>query len=378
MSQAGANGVLVNSESAQYHLPSTTWVKGELLHDLSPTIADPRKDLTRSTGTILFDRLEWFARVHAQLGKGEPVVGRAWNQGLRLWLFLNLAKDGTATALGNWYSMAFRPVFCGEGSEAQKHQLLFALAKRLARAKRSPSRITLSPVPRIDGSSNLITSAFRKAGWFVQRRQSSTSWTANVAGVCFDDYWAARPSQLRNTYQRKLKNSTITAEILTRFDEAAWSAYENVYADSWKPREGSMDFLRDLAKAESNAGCVRLGLAKLDGEVVAAQFWTVDNGRAYIHKLAYRESAKAHSPGTILSVAMFKHVIDNDHVDVIDYGTGNDAYKAAWMDSVAPLDTIMLFNRRKLRGLIYAACETLTSLVHKPGPPQAKSRKEKC
>ena len=40
------------------------------------------------------------------------------------------------------------------------------------------------------------------------------------------------------------------------------------------------------------------------------------------------------SPGTLLSAALFQHVIDVDGVDLIDFGTGNDAYKSEWMEDV--------------------------------------------
>ena len=31
---------------------------------------------------------------------------------------------------------------------------------------------------------------------------------------------------------------------------------------------------------------------------------------------------------------MFQHAIDVDHVDLIDFGTGNDGYKREWMEDV--------------------------------------------
>ena len=46
--------------------------------------------------------------------------------------------------------------------------------------------------------------------------------------------------------------------------------------------------------------------ARAEGEAVAAQFWTVEDGTAYIHKLAHLESAKALSAGTTLSAALFE------------------------------------------------------------------------
>jgi len=62
--------------------------------------------------------------------------------------------------------------------------------------------------------------------------------------------------------------------------------------------------------------------------------WTVEGGTAFIHKLAHRESAKALSPGSVLSAALFRHVIDEDRVATIDFGTGDDPYKRDWMEEV--------------------------------------------
>ena len=119
------------------------------------------------------------------------------------------------------------------------------------------------------------------------------------------------------------------------------------------------------SKAKSDTGCYRLGLARLDGHVIAAQFWTVCESVADIHKLAHREEFKELSPGTILSVALFRHVIDLDKVSSIDFGTGNDRYKADWMDRSDPLDTIRLYKKRSPVALFAAAREKLSALVHK-------------
>jgi CelD/BcsL family acetyltransferase involved in cellulose biosynthesis len=89
-----------------------------------------------------------------------------------------------------------------------------------------------------------------------------------------------------------------------------------------------------LAEAEGAAGRRRLAVAASEGKPVAAQLWTVENGVAWIHKLAHDEGAKRHSPGTLLSHALFCHVIDVDGVHEVDFGTGNDGYKRDWMEQV--------------------------------------------
>ena len=92
-------------------------------------------------------------------------------------------------------------------------------------------------------------------------------------------------------------------------------------------------------------------MARKDGSPLAVQLWLVENGEATIHKLAYREDAKELSPGTILGEAMFRRAIDRDRVRVIDYGTGDDAYKRDWMEERRPLWRLQAFNPGTLRGL---------------------------
>jgi Acetyltransferase (GNAT) domain len=340
------------------------WVKGELLSEIGAAGVDPSAQLTRDAQALLFDRQDWFARVEKHLPSHVPIIARAASEGALCWLML-ARQGGRAEALANWYSMAFRAVFAGDPSAPAKHLMLTAMARRLARMRPSLSRITLSPVPRADGSAALIARAFQKSGWFVEVSQSSTSWTANVSGLSFNDYWAARPGQLRSTLKRKVGKAAFETRIFDRFDAEAWADYEAVYADSWKPEEGAPAFLRAMAEAEGAAGCLRIGICRIDGVAVAAQFWTVENGVAYIHKLAHRTSAHDLSPGTILSAALFRHVIDVDHVSIIDFGTGDDPYKADWMDESAPLDRVTAYNLRTADGLAGAAKAKLSGLVRR-------------
>ena len=94
--------------------------------------------------------------------------------------------------------------------------------------------------------------------------------------------------------------------------------------------------LRAFAQSEAEAGRLRFGLALAEGEPIAAQFWTVENGTAYIHKLAHLESHRKLSAGTTLTTALFEHVIDCDNVDLVDFGTGDQPYKRDWMGSTRP------------------------------------------
>ncbi len=336
------------------------WVKGELFDDLDAAGAVAQGRLDREHQPHLYDRLEWFRLLWAYCPPGrKPLIARARADNAEAWLFLARTRASAASGLANWYSMAFRPVYAGGPDETVRRALLQAIAKRL---KPGLSRIDLAPVPERDGHADLIVAAFRRAGWLAFSYVKYGNWLIETAGLSFEEYWAARPGNLRSTLERKAKKFAVGTTVYTAFDPTAWAAYEAIYAESWKDEEGTPTFLRALAEAEGAAGSLRLGIARLNGEAVAAQFWTVDHGRAIIHKLAYREDAKEASPGTILSAAMFRHALDIDKVDQIDFGSGADAYKADWMEWCDDLHAIALFNPRTIGGLAGAAREALSQL----------------
>jgi CelD/BcsL family acetyltransferase involved in cellulose biosynthesis len=63
---------------------------------------------------------------------------------------------------------------------------------------------------------------------------------------------------------------------------------------------------------------------------LAAQMWVVRATWAAVLKLAHDENAKALSPGTVLTAAMTRTLIEQDGVTELDFGRGDDDYKAAW------------------------------------------------
>ena len=321
----------------------------ELFDSLEAAAADAGGALDRSASP--FDRLAWFRLVEAHCPPpGRPLVARARRgDGAAAWLFL--ARQGRrAEAWRCWYSLRFGLIGAEEGAEP----IARILRKRL-------SRLEIAPV----AGPRALALAFRRAGWIVFLEHATISWQAETAGKDFAAYWAARPGKLRSTAQRKAKAAGLEIELHRVFDPAAWSAYEEVYAASWKPEEGAPAFLRAFAEQEGEAGRLRLGIARKDGRPLAAQLWTVDGGTAWIHKLAYREDSKSLSPGTVLSMAMFRAALDEDRVERIDYGTGDDAYKRDWMDERRILWRLEAFNPMSPAGLAGAARAGLSALVRR-------------
>lgn len=328
--------------------------------DIEAVAADAGGALDRTAQRHLHDRLEWFRLAEAY----RPSQGRAriWRAddgaGGRAWLFLSVNRGGGAEALALWYTLAFRPVFAGEGDRV-------ALIAAIARALRDEhiGALSLAPVPEADGTLELLREGFAAAGWWTRSREETVNWVADTEDRDFASYWRARPGQLRSTTARKARAAELDIAIHRSFDGDAWTAYEQVYAASWKPAEGSPPFLRALGRVEGAAGTLRLGIARHDGQPVAAQLWTVENGVATIHKLAYVDAARELSPGTLLSAAMFGAAIDGDHVGLIDYGTGDDGYKADWMDRARPLYRFTAFDLRRPRGLLAFCRAAVRALV---------------
>ena len=312
-----------------------------LFETLDAVAADAGEALGRYAQPGLFDRLNWFRLLERHCPPpGKLTVLRAQAGDRRAWLLLAVDHP-SAEPYAAWYSLRFGPI--GDQSD----DVMTALAAAL----RDGGLVSVMLAPMEDPEP--LRRGLRAAGWltFVE---PTVSWRIATDGQDFEAYWARRPGKLRSTAKRRAKAAALDVSIHDRFDAAAWADYEAVYRASWKPDEGSFPFLRALAEQEGAAGTLRLGIARKEGRPLAAQVWTVENGEAIIHKLAYAEDAKALSPGTILSAEMFRRVLDEDQVRSIDYGNGDELYKADWMAERRILWRLEAYNPRSPRGLIGA------------------------
>ena len=269
-----------------------------------------------------FDRLAWWRALAEECGI-RPLLAVARDGKARAVLPLRREQDALQE-LGNWYSFRVAPIV-SQGADAVA--LLSTIARDIGERA---GRIVLSKVSEEDAA--ILAEAFRAAGWFATMTPCDVNHVLRVNGRTYAEYLAGRPGQVRTTLKRKA--GKVEVRLLTQFDDAAWDAYEAIYARSWKPEEGSPAFLRRFAREEGATGRLRFALALAEGQPVAAQFWTVEAGTAFIHKLAHVEEAKPLSPGTTLSAALFEQVIDRDGVTLVDFGTGNDGYKRDWMEEV--------------------------------------------
>jgi Acetyltransferase (GNAT) domain len=296
-----------------------------------------------------FDRLDWFEALHASaFPEQRPLIAEAVLDDMRAWLFLLHREDGRLTTLANWYSFVARPQFAGSPDSRARGVLISAIAAALRKAS---ARLTLYPV--LDdpaGSLADLQGGFRRAGWSViARTMAHKRLLILEPGTTFADYWAKRPGALRATVRRKSARYPADITIHHMIDDTIWAALERVFAASWKPGGDDFGLLRHFAEGEAAAGRLRLGIATLNGEPAAVELWTVDQGRAYIHKLAYAEATGFASPGSQLSHSLFAHAIDIDSVNEIDFGTGDNAYKADWMPDSLGMIQLDMFDLRAVR-----------------------------
>jgi CelD/BcsL family acetyltransferase involved in cellulose biosynthesis len=211
-------------------------------------------------------------------------------------------------------------------------------------------------------SADAWADALHASGWRCFRRAAFGNWYLPCEGLGFDAYLAQRPAVTRNTYKRKLRQFTsahggLRLSLVSspeQLDEAL-VAYERVYSRSWKPLESHPAFIRSWARQCAAAGWLRLGLAWQGDEPIAAQFWYTAFGKAHVFKLAYDESATRMSAGTVLTGYLLQHALDHDQVREVDYLSGDDAYKQAWMSHRRQRWRLLAFNPRRLPGLLGAA-----------------------
>ena len=260
-----------------------------------------------------------------------------------------LYDDGRAVRpLTNYYASLYTPwaTTCTDSP-----------ARHLVRELDGCTTIAFGPLDAADKSTAELQAALEARRWYVRRYFSFGNWY--LPGMPFQAYLASRKSQLRNTITRKGKAFPGDLHIFTGPDEvdAGMDAYEAVYAKSWKQPEPYPTFARGWARICAERGWLRLGIASMGGIPIAAHFWFVIDGVASIWKLAYDEEYAKTSAGTLLTAHLMRHALDVDKVTEVDYLTGDDPYKAAWMTHRRERIGLMACNLGTVRGAAQAAIE---------------------
>ncbi len=270
-------------------------------------------------------------------------------------------------ALANYYTSLFRPLL----RKGNEQAILLTLAHALARDAQRFDVVDLHPLPQDEPLYGWMKNALQQAGMLVQPYFCFGNWYLTVDGRSYRQYHDTFPSQLKNTLKRKTKqfeaDASTRIRIFTRSEEMdrAIADYEKVYHSSWKVPEPHPQFMPGLIRFCAEQGWLRLGVAYVEAEPVAAQVWIVHDGIAAIYKLAYDENYAKLSAGSILTSKLMEYVIDVDKVREVDYLTGDDGYKKDWMSHRRERWGLAAYNLRTVSGLTYGMASLGWNMIKK-------------
>lgn len=311
--------------------------------------------------SFFLGRAWWRCMQHAGLPAGAEAQYVLCRLGGVPAALLPLLRHGAATgSLTNPYSCLYQPILAA-GLDAPA---LMAVGAGLARFCRAHAALRLDGLPADMDSLAPLLAGLRRGGIRAESFAAYGNWRQTVAGLGWEAYLAGRPGELRTTIARKLRRSETAWRIVDGAAglEAGIATYGAVYARSWKQAEPYPDFCAEMMRRAAAAGALRLGILEAAGTPVAVQIWIVANGQACVVKLAHDAAAKALSPGTVLTALMIRHLLSHEAVTALDFGRGDDPYKALWVDRRDQRIGLLLLNWRRPRGLALLARQSLARL----------------
>ena len=282
----------------------------------------------------LFESAPWWRTVLAHaMSPGSTAVFVVVRHGDDVVAVLPMCRSGAR--LGS-LTTPYTCVYCPLVAAGVARPVRIAAMAAFARFCRRNGVVRLDALPADGDTIADLVASGHQAGLVVLRFDHFGNWFENVEGLGWLAYLALRPGALRETIRRRLRRAEKVPEaqfaLLTGPDHLARAAiaFESVYARSWKEAEPYPKFNVALMRAIAGFGWLRLGVWSIGSVPVAVQFWVVKDGNATVLKLAHDEAYKAHSPGTVLTALMVRHLLDNEHVAQIDFGRGDDEYKQGW------------------------------------------------
>jgi CelD/BcsL family acetyltransferase involved in cellulose biosynthesis len=348
------------------------------------SVAEPSRGNSETDGLVVVA-----ARTTAELpvqarallesaGQPNPELGRVWFDNLQRTVYPDDAgvryyaacRDGdecvavlplrrstrgrvrTIESLSNFYTSLYAPALAEAATAAD----IAALLRRAIADLGNPHEIRLAPMDPDSRAFLLLESALAMVGWVSYRYFCFGNWYLDVDRP-WSEYLLGRPGEVQSTIKRNARKFAAaggTIEIVCDVGgiDAATIAYGEVYAASWKKPEPYPEFIPGLIRDLATAGSLRLGVARIGGEPVAAQIWSVRARRAAIIKLAHDKGRPEYSPGTLLTAKLMEHAIEVDRVVAIDYLIGDDAYKQNWMARRRERWGIVAYNPRTLAGFL--------------------------
>ncbi|WP_158922416.1 GNAT family N-acetyltransferase [Acidisphaera sp. S103] len=302
----------------------------------------------------LFAGRAWWDVVqsHAIPAGSEPLFVTIRTEGRVVAMLPMLRTGSRLSSLTTPYTCEYMPLLSAGLSQSARIAAMTAFGA-LCRGRGS---VRLDALPAEWVYLSDLETGVREAGLRVLRFDHFGNWHEDVATLDWSGYLVGRPGALRETIRRRLRRAEKLPDA--RFDlftqpaqmDQAVEAFESVYSRSWKDAEPFPTFNAALIRSTAALGLLRLGVWSIGSQPAAVQFWVVRDGRAIVLKLAHDEAFKAHSPGTVLTALMVRHLLDQEHVAAIDFGRGDDAYKQGWATRRRQRIGMLLVNPWRMAG----------------------------
>lgn len=254
-------------------------------------------------------------------------------------------------------------VFDSTLGDIERGTVLSALFSHFRTMPLSAEVLRLWPAQSDGRLATAVNSALRQAGFWVQPYANSFNWYEDTTGKGWQDYLADRSQNHRHNIRRRsrdleksgnlelyLYNSDNTAEEL----QQGIDDYIIATVESWKsPSSLVSRGMLALMRMTGRERCLRIGILKYEGRPIAGQFWIVSAGVAHAMRISHNEDYKQLSPGVVLTAHVLEHLLDQDKVNLIDFGLGDDDYKKKWVRSRRDYDGFMAFNPSTPRGVLF-------------------------
>ncbi|MDT7953320.1 MAG: GNAT family N-acetyltransferase [Acetobacteraceae bacterium] len=202
----------------------------------------------------------------------------------------------------------------------------------------------------------MLRRSLASAGLVIRTFDHFGNWYEPITTRSWDIYLQGRPGSLRETIRRRTRAAERAGVRIDIAREGpalknALEAYEAVYDRSWKQPEPYPRFNAALVRTLADTGVLRIGILWRGTTPIAAQYWSVTGGTATILKLAHDEHFKSLSPGTVLTAATIRRLIEADGVAELDFGRGDDPYKRNWASSRRSRIGLLALNPRTMAGM---------------------------
>jgi len=238
-----------------------------------------------------------------------------------------------------------------------------AFSRFIEHVRRGPERYDVVRFGPMDPDSPLfgqVIGQLRSHGFLVQTYFNYPNWHARVAGMSAEDFLRRRSRDFRRSIRRRerrlAERGDVSFQMLTRPEqvETAVGDYFQVFAmraPHLQEEPLPPAYIPGCMHAAARVGALRFGVVYVGGQPAAYQYCIVSGGVAYFTRTGYDSRFRKLGVGKRVIFGVLAHVLDEDRVEVVDFGIGDHEYKSDWVEDRRERFGIAGYNPRTLLGL---------------------------